>query len=110
MKFPITRYIVQSPYRNVVRVKIEKTVGKKYNYPYVVKDDAGNVLFCIPDLFILPNFKSRRSAEKVALETLHQEYVDARRALRKAQNFYKWKLRQVEDYKNFGKLQNPYFD
>ncbi len=65
--------------------------------------------FPIPDPSFVKLYRTEKEAEKSELAKLHKQYSAERRALRVQQQKYKWALRQIEDYKHFGALQNPIF-
>jgi hypothetical protein len=117
MNFPIIRYIVHHPTRRIVRVKIEKVQNGEYPFKAVSLEPvniSGMPMCCdvhcenaffFADLTVLTTYKTRRQAEKAELEKLQDEYCEARSSLRKVQNYYKLKHRQLQDYKHFGELQ-----
>ena len=98
------------PSRKLVKVKIEPCQSV---FPFRVSAvdplEKNFESFPIADLSLVTLYKTVRAGEKIELEKLHKQYAAERRALRHQQQKYKWALRQVEDYKHFGELQNPIF-
>lgn len=98
------------PSRKLVKVKITpcQTV-----FPFLVSpvDPLEKSLepFPIADLSLIRLYKTAEQGEKIELNKIHREYSAERRALRVQQQRYKWALRNIEDYKHFGALQNPFF-
>ncbi len=98
------------PTRRLVKVKIEHC---SCVFPFLVSavdlNEKDFESFPIPHPSFVTLYKTEKEGEKAELAKLQKEYADERRALRVQQQKYKWALRQVEDYKHFGALQNPFF-
>jgi hypothetical protein len=106
----MTGYMAVWPTQKLVKVKIEPC---QHVFPFVVSAvdplEKNFESFPIADLSFVKLYKTEKEAEKGELAKLHKQYSAERRALRVQQQRYKWALRQIEDYKHFGSLQNPIF-
>lgn len=116
-KLPIEGYLSVWPTQKIVKVKIE-LADCKFRVTSLERgvDIGGNPImfsdfdsYTVADPSLVKLYPSYKSAFKGELKKLHSLYAKERRALRIQQERYKWMLRQVEDYKNFEKLQNPFF-
>jgi len=111
MKKPLkVGWMAINPDEQIVKVRVDRVKNGEYPFvisPIIPMDGFTSIHFA--DLSFMELFPTCQAAEKATLEKLHKRYADERRALRVQQQKYKWALRNVEDYKNFGKLQNPFF-
>ncbi len=98
------------PTQKLVKVKIEPC---QCVFPFLVSavdpNEKNFESFPIPHPSFVTLHKTENEGEKAELSKLHKQYSAERRALRVQQQRYKWALRQIEDYKHFGSLQNPIF-
>ena len=98
------------PTQRLVKVKIEPC-GTVFPFMVVAADPKEKRFesFPIPDPSFVKLYRTEKEGEKGELTKLNKQYAKERRALRVQQQKYKWSLRQVQDYKHFGSLQNPIF-
>ena len=106
----MTGYMAVWPTQKLVRVKIEPC---QCVFPFVVvavdPKEKNFESFPIPHPSFVTLHKTEKEGEKAVIASLNKQYAQERRNLRVQQQKYKWALRQVQDYKHFGALQNPVF-
>jgi hypothetical protein len=109
-KILATGFMAVWPTRKLVKVKIEPCQAVcPFRVSAVDPLEKNFESFLVSDISFVTLYKTKKQGEKVVLESLHKQYAAERRALRHQQQKYKWALRQIEDYKHFTELQNPYF-
>jgi len=103
-------YMAVWPTQRIVKVNIEPC-GIVFPFMVVAADPKETRFesFPIPDPSFIRVHKTEADAERCELAKLNRQYAKERKALRIQQQKYKWALRQVQDYKHFGSLQNPIF-
>lgn len=103
-------YMAVWPTQKLVKVKVEPCHTALPFFVSAVDPNEKNFeSFSIAHLSFISLYKTEKEGEKAELTKLNKQYAKERRALRIQQQKYKWALRQVQDFKHFGKLQNPIF-
>jgi hypothetical protein len=109
-KLIMTGYMAVWPTQKLVKVRIEPCQSVcPFRVVAVDPNEKKFESFLIPDPSFVELHRTELAGEKCELDKLNRQYSKERRALRVQQQKYKWALRQVQDYKHFGALQNPIF-
>lgn len=106
----IVGYVILSHNKRIVKVKITNNdaQGCFDGYPYIITSLEKNVEFKreIVDLVVVNFYKTREIAEAVVMNNLEDEYLQAKRSLRRLEKEVKAANLRIFEFKKFKRLES----